>query len=68
MTMPNNIYKKQHCSVDFDYDDRFCWHEGEITFSKNKYVPTDEEIAHANEVIDKVKEKFLRLLQEKPLH
>ena len=36
-----------------DQIERFFWHEGELTFSEGD-LPTEEELAHAKEVIKKI--------------
>ena len=41
-----------------NYDERFFWYEGEIKWSKLKYPATQEEIDHANAVIDKIIKKY----------
>lgn len=40
--------------------DRFFWHSGDITFSESPTDPTEEEKKHAQEVIAKIKEKYVK--------
>jgi hypothetical protein len=42
------------------YNDRFFWNEGDTSLSRTKMPATQEEIDHANEVIEKVKKKFFK--------
>lgn len=44
-----------------NYNERFFWHEGEIHFSKTKYPVTQQDIDHANKVIDKIIKKYYNL-------
>ena len=42
------------CSKIDQYRDRFVWHEGELKMSKTDIPISEEELAHAKEVIKKI--------------